>query len=167
MSQGEVLDIFIAGVAGEPMQSVQSVQAVQGRGLKGDRKYNAGAIAALGSKDAARQLTLIESESLDALARETSITLQPNESRRNLLTRGIALNHLVGKEFNVGVVRALGIRLCEPCGHLESMTKEGVLKGLIHRGGLRAQVLTEGTIHVGDPIVVSSKPAVPTFQGAH
>ncbi len=81
------------------------------------------------------------------------ITLAPNDARRNLLTRGVPLNHLVGKTFTVGTVVLRGIRLCEPCGHLEKLTCKGVEKGLAHRGGLRAQVVSGGVLEVGAAIV--------------
>ena len=83
------------------------------------------------------------------------VELAAGDARRNIVTRGVALNHLVGKEFTVGNVRIRGIRLCEPCDHLERLTGKPVLKGLLHRGGLRAQILTEGTIHAGDEVVTT------------
>jgi MOSC domain-containing protein YiiM len=153
-----VLEIYITSVAKSPLQSVKSVRALAGRGLEGDR-YCASAPAAAGEIDAkshmkilGKQLTLIESEAIDALQRDCGIKLLPRETRRNIITRGVALNHLVGREFNIGRVRVKGIRLCEPCGHLESLTQQGVRESLIHRGGLRAQILTDGVIHVGDLI---------------
>lgn len=152
LPSGEIIAIYTTSAISAPMRSVTNVHAVPGRGLEGDRKYNKGEMAAHGSKAAGVQLTLIESEAIEALTRETAIEFQHSESRRNLITRGVALNHLVGKEFNIGEVRVLGIRLCEPCEHLEKLTRPGVLKGLIHRGGLRGQILTEGTIRVGDAI---------------
>jgi len=93
---------------------------------------------------------LIESEALAALARECGITLQPIQARRNLVTHGVPLNHLVDQEFSVGEVRLRGIRLCEPCAHLEAMTQKGIREGLLHRGGLRARVIKGGTIRIGD-----------------
>jgi len=78
--------------------------------------------------------------------------LQPGDARRNIVTRGVPLNHLVGKEFTLGGVTLRGVRLCEPCTHLEGLTEKGVLTGLIHRGGLRAQIIKDGTIRVGDAI---------------
>ena len=89
---------------------------------------------------------------LDGLAREYELTLQPAQTRRNLLTRGVPLNHLVGRTFAVGPVVLRGIRLCEPCGHLEGLTLKGVRAGLIHRGGLRAQILQGGLLQVGAAI---------------
>jgi len=92
------------------------------------------------------------------MERDNEIAIPTGASRRNIITRGAPLNHLVGQEFDVGQVRLLGIRLCEPCSHLEGLTQKGVIAGLVHRGGLRAKVLTEGTIRVGDAIVPRSSP---------
>jgi MOSC domain-containing protein YiiM len=96
---------------------------------------------------------MIEAEALEALADDYQITLQPAQSRRKL-TRGVSLNHLVGKMFTIGAVTLRGILLCEPCGHLESLTEKGVKAGLIHRGGLRAQLLVGGMLEVGVAITV-------------
>src|SRR5437660_10678673 len=83
------------------------------------------------------------------MARDNQITIPAGATRRNVTTRGAPLNHLVGQEFEVGRVRLLGIKLCEPCSHLESLTQKGIIAGLVHRGGLRAEILTEGDIRVG------------------
>ena len=96
----------------------------------------------------------MEVEALEGMAREYELLLEPAQARRNLLTRGVPLNHLVGQTFAVGPVVLRGIRLCEPCGHLEKLTCKGVQKGLIHRGGLRAQVLGGGWLMVGASIVL-------------
>jgi MOSC domain-containing protein YiiM len=153
MSHSEIIGIFITSTAGAPLRAVNTINAVAGQGLEGDR-YFAGSGTFAKKRTPDREVTLIESEALAALEREYGITLEPSQSRRNLLTRGIALNHLVNREFSVGDVRVRGVKLCEPCGHLEKLTQEGVQKGLIHRGGLRAQILASGTIRVGDRITV-------------
>ncbi|HEV3117791.1 MAG TPA: MOSC domain-containing protein, partial [Gemmataceae bacterium] len=101
-----------------------------------------------------REITLIEIEALEGMTRETEITMEPGQARRNLVTRGVPLNHLVGKEFSVGAVVLRGIRLCEPCGHLEALTIKGVKEGLCHRGGLRAQILHGGVLKTGDRITL-------------
>ena len=126
--------------------SVQRVRLVAGRGLEGDRYY---APAGAGSGEA---LTLIAAEALEGLEADTGIRLSAADSRRQVLTRGIDLNALVGREFTVGSVRCRGVELCEPCAHLQSVTQDGVLKGLVHRGGLRADVLNDGDVAVGDPV---------------
>ena len=86
------------------------------------------------------------------MKRDYHVELAPGESRRNLVTRGVALNHLVGRDFQIGEVKARGIRLCEPCDHLQRVTGRELIKGLRHRGGLRAQILTQGTIRIGDSV---------------
>lgn len=151
MFQGQLIGIFIAPSKGKELHAVERAEAVAGRGLTGDRYFlKEGTYSAKDGPD--REITLIEIEALDGLAREYQITLPPNQSRRNLLTRGVPLNHLVGKTFAIGGVVLRGIRLCEPCGHLEKLTCKGVEKGLLHRGGLRAQVVSGGMLEIGAPI---------------
>ena len=134
------------------MRSVDRVRAIPGKGLEGDRYFEASGTYSA-SPGPGREVTFIESEAIEAMARDNGITIPAGAARRNVITRGTPLNHLVGTEFDVGPVRLLGIRLCEPCSHLESLTRKGLIAGLVHRGGLRAQILTEGDIRVGDPIV--------------
>lgn len=135
------------------MQTVASVQAWPGKGLEGDR-YAAQLGTYSNHPGNGRDVTLIEIEALEALQREYQIALDPGLSRRNLITRGVALNHLVEREFRVGEVVLRGTRLCEPCMHLEQLSIKGVMRGLIHRGGLRAEVLRGGVIRVGDSIAL-------------
>jgi MOSC domain-containing protein YiiM len=150
MEQGRVLSIHIAKTGGASMESIASAQAVAARGLQGDRYHEK-----LGTYSdhpgSGREVTLIESEALDALKRD-SVDIEPPLARRNIVTRGVALNHLVGREFTVGEVRLRGMRLCDPCAHLERLSARGVLHGLIHRGGLRADVVSGGMIRVGDSV---------------
>jgi MOSC domain-containing protein YiiM len=148
MFQGELVAVCIGPHTAEALQAVEQVEAVAGRGLIGDRYYHGeGTFAKKDSPD--REVTLIESEALEALTRDCEISLRPDQTRRNLITRGVPLNHLVGKEFSIGEVVLRGLRLCEPCGHLERLTTKGVEKGLLHRGGLRAQILRGGTLRPG------------------
>jgi MOSC domain-containing protein YiiM len=153
---GQVIGIFIAASGGEQLRSVSTVNAVAGRGLDGDRYFlHTGSFAKKGKPlSPGMEVTLIESEAIEALEREYAVQLEAQETRRNLITRGIALNHLVGRSFRVGPAELRGVKLCEPCGHLEKLTRDGVRKGLIHRGGLRCQIVSGGTISVGDPISV-------------
>jgi MOSC domain-containing protein YiiM len=124
---------------------------VAGMGLEGDRYYlRQGSYTK--KWDESREVTLIESEALEALARDYKLQISPAESRRNIATRGVALNHLVGQEFRIGQAILRGIRLCEPCSHLEQLTGREVRSGLVHRGGLRAQIVQSGTVQVGDSI---------------
>lgn len=151
MSEGFVEAIYIGPDEAGPLHEVTEVEAIAGAGLAGDRKY----IEALPEHkrgEPGRNLTLIEAEALEGLAEEHGIELGPGESRRQLVTRGVRLNPLVGRRFRVGDVDCLGIELCEPCAHLQSLTQQGVIRGLAHRGGLRADILTSGTISAGDPV---------------
>jgi len=133
------------------MSSVSAARAIPGKGLEGDRYFTqAGTFSNPFRPD--RAVTLIELEAVDALKRDYGVDLAPGDSRRNVVTQGIALNHLVGREFRVGDVRLEGTKLCEPCSHLARLTQDDVKKGLIHRGGLCARILTEGTIRVGDSV---------------
>ena len=153
---GTVNCIFIADPR-SPMRAVDSVRAVPGKGLEGDRYFDKAGTFSKNSTDD-REITLIEAEAIEAVGRNYNVELAPNETRRNLLTRGVALNHLVNLEFAIGNVRLRGLRLCEPCGHLSKLTRPGVKEALVHRGGLRAKILTEGMIHVGDEVLLSSPP---------
>jgi len=161
--RGVVVSIHIAPVAKAPTVSISEVRAVPGKGLEGDRYFNlTGSFC--DKPGPAYEVTLIESEAVEALKRDYKIEMNPGDTRRNIVTRGVALNHLVGREFQVGAATLRGIRLCEPCSHLEKLTQHGVISGLIHRGGLRAQVLTEGTIRVGDE--VGEAPSLPATAAA-
>ena len=151
MFEGRVVSIFVASKAGALMEARDEVKATPGRGIEGDRYFEGTGFWSKHPGEG-REITLVEMEAIEGLAREKNIALKPAEMRRNLVTRGVPLNHLVGKEFQVGDVRLVGIRLCEPCHYLEEMTASGVLVGLIHRGGLRANVLTNGVIRVGDSV---------------
>ncbi|HEV2494905.1 MAG TPA: MOSC domain-containing protein [Terriglobia bacterium] len=151
MSKGTVVSINVAETGGAPITCVERVHAVPDKGLEGDRYFNrVGTFSPTFTPN--RAITLIEVESLEALQRDCGIALEPRQSRRNLVTRGVALNHLVGREFKVGEVLLRGTKLCEPCSHLEGLTQQGVLRGLTHRGGLCAQILSEGMIAVGDSV---------------
>jgi MOSC domain-containing protein YiiM len=110
---------------------------------------------ASGAQAPDRQVTLIEAEALEAAARDYEVAIDAAQSRRNLLVRGVPLNHLVGQEFLIGQVRLRGLRLCEPCGHLEKLTVTGIKSALQHRGGLRAEILTDGTLHPGDCVRIA------------
>ncbi|HUO42262.1 MAG TPA: MOSC domain-containing protein [Methylomirabilota bacterium] len=148
---GQVIAIQITSSAGEKMVSIREVKAIAGKGLEGDR-YLSERGKFSDKPGPARQLTLIELEAIEALQREDSIELSPLESRRNIVTRGVPLNHLVNKRFRLGDVVARGVKLCEPCEYLEEVTQKKVISGLTHRGGLRAEILQGGIIRVGDKI---------------
>jgi len=146
MFEGTVISINITPIVEGPMQTVDEVRAVPGRGLEGDRYFDHPQM------EPKRELTLVEAEAIEAFRSEFKIDFGLEGTRRNLITRGVPLNHLVGREFWIGGVKARGIQLCEPCATLQRLSHPKVLPGLIHRGGLRAQILTEGTIRVGEVI---------------
>jgi MOSC domain-containing protein YiiM len=127
---------------------VPRVRAVPGRGLEGEYHWKE-------SPEPGESLTLIAAEALEGLRADTGIELSHEASRRNLLTRGVDLNALVGRRFTVGAVECEGIELCQPCNHLAKLTERGVLRGLVHRGGLRADILTGGEIAVGDAVAAA------------
>jgi MOSC domain-containing protein YiiM len=151
MKSGSVLSIQIAPNGKDKLRNIEQVNVIKGMGLEGDRYYNRTGTYS-DKHDESREATFIESEALDALAKDYNIELEGTESRRNISTKGVALNHLVGKEFKVGEAVFRGIRLCEPCTHLEEISGKMARKGLIHRGGLRAQIVKSGLIRVGDMI---------------
>jgi len=155
MWTGTVESIHIAPAAKAPMQSVKQVEAIPGVGLDGDRYALKQGTFYKPEPDF--ELTLIEAEAIEAIKREYEVTLPAGDARRNVVTRGVALNHLVGREFAVGGVKIRGIRLCEPCSHLQALTELPVIKALRHRGGLRAQILTAGTIRVGDVVTAGNE----------
>ncbi len=149
---GTVVNLFIAPEAGAPMQAVEAARAVPGRGLEGDRYFEArGSFSRWPGPH--RDLTLIAEEALAEMTRETGATLAPEASRRNVLVRGVPLNDLIKQRFWVGEVEMEGIRLCQPCKYLARIADEpGVLPGLVKRGGLRVRILGEGVIRVGDAV---------------
>src|SRR6516165_9024178 len=146
-----VVSIYVAATRGGVMVPVDCVHAIPGKGLEGDRYANPTRTFS-GQRGSGREVTLIEIEALDAVKRDYGIDLGANRCRRNIITRGLALNHLVGREFKVGEVVLLGIRLAEPCLHLEKLTQPGVQKALVHRGGLRARVIAGGLIRAGETV---------------
>ncbi len=146
---GQIVEINISSRHEQLPTAVERVAALAGRGLRGDRNFLADGEPQPGRD---KDLTLIAIEALDALAEEHDIELSAAESRRNLATRGVDLNALVGRRFLVGEVECRGLELCEPCAHLEGLTRPGVLRGLVHRGGLRAEIVEDGEIAVGDQV---------------
>jgi hypothetical protein len=151
LQTGTVAAIYIAPSAGAPAEGLSRARVVAGRGVEGDRYFKGGGTFFEQHKPG-QDLTLIEAEALEALAAEHGIALGPGGSRRNVVTRGVDLNALVGRRFRVGDIECVGDRLCDPCSHLQKVTQPGVLKGLVERGGLRADVLADGQIAVGDTL---------------
>lgn len=148
---GSVISIHTAADAGEPMASVAEVHAVAGGGLEGDR-YFKGAGTFSGELEPGREVTLIEIEALEAASAEAGFPIQPRDSRRNIVTRDVRLNDLVGRQFRIGDVTLRGIELCEPCSHLAQLAGKSLLRSLVHRGGIRADIVGDGVIRLGDAV---------------
>ena len=149
-SVGTVEQIALAAEAEGPMRAVFLAEAVERCGLLGDR-YERQVGTFSNPKGGGYDLTLVEAEALEELSAK-GVKLSPIEARRNIIVRGIALDDLIGRRFRVGEVECYGQRRCEPCSHLERLTRPGVLRGLVHRGGLRADVLSSGMIRTGDSV---------------
>ena len=150
---GEVAAIYIAPKSGADMAPIDTVNAVAGRGFEGDRYFDKLSKSA-SEPEPGRQVTLVEIEAIESVQREHGIAITPGDARRNLVTRGVALNDLVGKEFRVGDATLVGIELCEPCAHLVSLIGDKkVLRALVHRGGIRADIVSGGPIRVGDTVL--------------
>ena len=152
-SSGVVESIRIAACKGEPVHAVEDIRAIAGVGLDGDR-YATGRGHYVDNR-VSRDLTLIEAEAIEALAHKHGIELAPGETRRNITTRGIGLNELLGRRFWVGDVLCEGTRLCEPCRYLTELTGKPLLRALVHRGGLRADIVRGGFIRTGDRVRVA------------
>lgn len=144
-SSGSVVGLLVAPGAEMPLIAVDSVRAVAGRGLEGDRYFDGR--GTFGGTGRGYQLTLVEEQALE------DVDLPWEDARRNVVTRGIALNTLVGRRFTVGSAECVGRRLAEPCSHLERLTRPGIIRPLVHRAGLRADILRDGEVALGDTIV--------------
>jgi MOSC domain-containing protein YiiM len=150
--QGRVVSLYVAPKPAEPMVSIAEVRAFADRGLEGDRFFRASWNAANRPDKA---VSLIEEETLQAAAAELGSELLADKTRRNIVTRGVPLVDLLDNEFTVGGVRMRGIRLFEPCDHLARVSKlPGIFKALEHRSGLKAAILSDGVIRVGDAVVL-------------
>ena len=151
--RGAVEGLAVAPAAEAPMRLLEVAQARAGRGLDGDRyAAGAGTFSSRAGRRPGYDLTLIAAEVLDELA-AAGQALDFAGTRRNVLTRGLDVNALVGRRFRIGDVLCEGRRLCEPCVHLDRLSGPGILRPLIHRGGLRVDVLTDGEIRLGAPVV--------------
>lgn len=147
---GQVVALMTAPHAAKGAVSWASVTARPG-GIDGDRYQDGTGTFSTSPRRVGQDITLIEAEALDEL-KAFGVTISPEQARRNVVTRGINLDAFIGKRFRVGEVICFGQRRCEPCAHLERLTQFGTLRGLVHRGGLRADILQAGTINVGDAI---------------
>jgi MOSC domain-containing protein YiiM len=148
---GTLQAIYLTPTAAAPMQAVEEACAVAGRGLEGDR-YFTGSGAYSATPGTGRQLTIIDQAALVAVERDHGVRLAPGATRRNLVTRGVDLNSLVGRRFWIGEVLCEGMRPCPPCDYLERLTQPGVMRALVDRGGLRVDIRQGGTLRVGDRV---------------
>ena len=149
----KITDIFIAKSPASPAVAQQRARAVPGRGLEGDRYFNGIGTFSPHPQKPDFEITLIQKEHVEMFASSSGVAFTAKDARRNLVTLGADLNSLVGREFRIGSVLIRGLRLCGPCNYLAKQTSPEVLRGLLHKGGLRAQILTEGEIRVGDSLV--------------
>jgi MOSC domain-containing protein YiiM len=149
---GELVAIGVASTGQGTMMEVDTVEALGAQGLAGDRYAELKGTFQRGHIEPKQQVTLIELEAIDAAAAEYKLEISHLATRRNLLTRGVPLNHLIDREFWVGDVKLRGVKLCEPCKHLEKLSGAGLVEALRHRGGLRAEVSHGGMLRVGDRI---------------
>lgn len=151
MNAGSVEAIYIAKASGEPTEYVEQAHVIPGMGIEGDRYFDQDGSKGIHSKPG-RELTLIEIEAIEAISSQDGIPISPDQTRRNIVTRGVSLNDLVGQDFMVGTVRVHGVRLCEPCDYLAKRTDPRIRVSMAHRGGLRANILNEGIIYLNDKI---------------
>jgi MOSC domain-containing protein YiiM len=148
--RGHVEAIWIRAESNGTPESLEQANLEARRGIVGDRHWKAA--DETGASHPGRALTLIEAEAIEGLREDTGIVIGAQQSGRNVVTRGIALNDLLGKRFRVGDVECEGIELCHPCRTFERRTEPGVLKGMVNRGGLNAEIVTDGEIAVGDEV---------------
>lgn len=150
---GTVIDILLTEKAGDALFSKQTAELQAGKGIVGDRYYLAQGTFSEALKDLADfEVTLIEQEQIDVFNTTTDLAYSGADFRRNLVTKNINLNELVGKDFFIGQVKLRGIRLCEPCAHLSAMIGDEVLEHMVHKAGLRAQIIVGGKIHILDSV---------------
>ena len=149
---GSVVEILIASMPGRALIATPKVRAVPGKGLEGDRYFLGLGTFSPKPQKPDFEITLIEQENVQDFVANSGLAFTAADARRNIVTNGVRLNELVGHEFYLGEVRIRGIRLCEPCSHLAKSGFPEVLRGLLHKGGLRAQILSEGQICVQDKV---------------
>ncbi|MFC7007642.1 MOSC domain-containing protein [Halalkalicoccus salilacus] len=164
---GTVFAIYVAPEASADVRARERVDAVAGRGLRGDRYFAGDGTYSASARDVSREITLIESETLAALEREAGIELPSGAHRRNVTTRGIALEQLVGERFRVGGAVCEGVERCEPCSYLERLLGiDGLYDALVDRGGIRARIVESGSIAVGDEVAARDDPTSSSTEGS-
>ncbi len=152
--EGTVIDILTANKAGETLQSNTSANLHSGKGIVGDRYYSSeGTFSKALEGEPDFEITLIEQEQIDSFNQQTGFAYSAADFRRNVVTSGVNLNQFEGKEFTIGNVRLKGIRLCEPCAYLAGLLGPEVMEHMVHKAGLRAQILEDGFIHVSDKVL--------------
>jgi len=154
MKTGKVIGIFITQKKGDPILPLEQVHVLPGLGIEGDRYFDYRHNPDMDTKTG-REITLIEMEAIESMRDGEGINISPEQTRRNILTSGISLNELVGHDFLVGDVQLRGVRLCEPCQYLANRTDQRILHSMVHRGGLRADIITAGNIRINDLITYS------------
>jgi hypothetical protein len=153
-----VIGIYIAESANAAMKFLSTAALEAGKGIVGDRYYNARGTFSEKLADLPDfEVTLIESERIESFNKEHGFDYNHGDLRRNIVTQGIDLNTLEGKEFTVGDIRLRGVRLCEPCAHLAKVLTPKVIPALVHKAGLRAQILAGGALRIGDAVVASTR----------
>jgi hypothetical protein len=135
-----VVAIHLGAQGAGELLPVESVEAVAGKGLVGDRHFHPS------GAPSGNALTLVDERVVE------EVGLEPGATRRQVTVRGVHLNDLVGRSFHVGDVECYGVEICEPCRHLEQLTRPGVIRDLAHRGGINVDILSDGTISVGDAL---------------
>ena len=144
----EISKICIAQNSGEMMKDVREIEVILNKGILNDRYFK-------NNNQPDIQITLIESENIDYYNSISDIKIPYINFRRNIITRGVQLNNLVGKQFNIGDIKLMGHRLCDPCKYLQDMLKDNKLvKKLVNKGGLRCEILSSGKISINDKIKI-------------
>jgi len=149
---GTVEAIYVAERSGQPMRAIDEVVGAAGRGLLGDRHCRPADAPPLTPDERVPDVSLVEAEVLESLRDDYGIDLEGAETRRNLVTRGVRLNDLIGRQFRLGGLLCEGVEICQPCVHVQQKVGKPILKPLVHRGGLRARILESGSVRLGDVI---------------
>ncbi|MFN8548371.1 MAG: MOSC domain-containing protein [Candidatus Eisenbacteria bacterium] len=151
--------IYIGTKGGEPLRRISEARLEPGRGIEGDRYYlGAGTFSEKNRGKPDSEVTLIEAEEIERFCAAEGSSREPGVFRRNLVTRDVRLNELVGRRFRIGAVELEGLRLCEPCAHLATLVSPAVLERMVHRAGLRARVVQGGSVRAGDPVHADNAP---------
>ena len=144
----KVFELGITAINNKKINKVESIEVIENKGVVGDRHFKE-------FNDPYCQLSLIESESIDYYNSKYGLNISYLDFRRNIVTKGIQINDLVGKKFHIGNVKVEGIDLCRPCRHLTEILNQGnIIKEFLRRGGLRCQILSSSVINIGDEILI-------------